>query len=286
MCWSWEVSLTFAVIDILGLLYSLYRNQYLDRYFVLILSPIAIQELCQFFLWKFGITSNTKAFECNNVNLLCNFIISAVIVLIPVFISFTSYRTISTTHTHFKQVNIFWKYLLWIYVILYICYFISIIFLYLDGYCIIVGRFGHQVWLHDLGIWGEIIINIYYLSPFFFVLVLYVPRWVVFIPTFLLLTIFITLRIAIGTEAYSVWCWSGIVAISWAVLHVPIAKWLVVSEYISTTSISYKHLVQFKVIDNIEANMESMETLQNSIDSDNPQIALIQQDVIEQNNLE
>eukprot|EP01084_Bolivina_argentea_P233245 392895_1 len=166
MCWSWEVSLTFAVIDILGLLYSLYRNQYLDRYFVLILSPIAIQELCQFFLWKFGITSNTKAFECNNVNLLCSFIISVVIFLIPVFISFTSYRTISTTHTHFKQVNIFWKYLLWIYVIGYICYFIYLILSYLDGYiyCIIVGRSGHQAWIRE----GEIIINIYYLSPFFF----------------------------------------------------------------------------------------------------------------------
>ena len=53
MCWSWEVSLAFSLLQITCIAYIVRRNALLDRWLALYQLPIATQEFVQFLLWAF-----------------------------------------------------------------------------------------------------------------------------------------------------------------------------------------------------------------------------------------
>ena len=48
-----------------------------------------------------------------------------------------------------------------------------------------------------------------------------------FIPMTYISSLFIVLHAILGTESYSVWCWSGSFLLIWALLYLHIGQWLV-----------------------------------------------------------
>ena len=136
------MSLGFAIVQFIGLSYLLCRNQYIDKYWVLLLSPIAIQEFCQFIIWKYGITNATTIHECNNINHICLRIITGVILLLPLF---TSYFVLDTINYSTKKwIQIYWKYLLFFGAVLYLI--LLTLYLTEKDFCISVGPNGHLDW--------------------------------------------------------------------------------------------------------------------------------------------
>eukprot|EP01083_Nonionella_stella_P018891 52542_1 len=250
MCWSWEVSFSFFLIDFIGLLYIFYRNEYIDRYWVLIISPIAVQEFCQFVLWKFGIDSDTTANHCNTVNKTYHLIILLSINLLPLFIAIVSYRTTSALNNVTKLIqNMFWEFLIFFEIVAYAgC-------IYMNVYgtpaleCIFAGVNGHQVWWDDeYNPAFEIVVMTVYLLPSIFSCVLYQPLWVSFVPNFYGISSLFVFRFMIGLEAYSVWCWAATFWVLWAFCYVYIAKAMVKYKLINVKSVAYLHLVSFNVI--------------------------------------
>eukprot|EP01083_Nonionella_stella_P041027 111269_1 len=253
MCWSAEVSLVFFTLGCAGLLYIFCRNQYIDRYWCLIVLPIVIVEFCQFILWKFGIDSHTTSTHCNTINKRFHAIVLMTVNLIPLFIAITSYHTTSTVYENYKWIkNVFWKYLVWMEIIIYCMY----IYVNIIGSpaleCVFVGVFGHQVWLAEANSkWYEIMIMALYVLPGIFSCILYRPLWVCFVPNCYGVLSFIILRLVLGLEAYSVWCWTAIVWIIWAILYVHIANVMVQNKYLSHQSVAYLHLVSFNMVSDV-----------------------------------
>jgi hypothetical protein len=68
MCWSAEVSFGFGLAHWLGIAYLLRRKQKHDRWYVVALVPLAIQETLQFFGWLLINREQNDAFTCSNMN--------------------------------------------------------------------------------------------------------------------------------------------------------------------------------------------------------------------------
>eukprot|EP01084_Bolivina_argentea_P136078 239694_1 len=231
MCWSWEVSLGFAVVLLIQLAYLFYRNQYIDRYWVFLLHPIAVQEICQFVVWKYGITDETTIHECNDINRICSRIIVAFTLGLPPLITYT---VLETSYFKTKQwIEIYWKCLLVIGTILYLI--LTIFELTDQDFCIFVGPNGHLDWYETIRsdlpnyISNEfyiVVVVLNFMIPMVSAIFLYQPQWIMFIPMAYISLIFLILYIVLGSESYSVWCWSGSFLLLWALLYVPIAQWL------------------------------------------------------------
>lgn len=232
MCWSWQVSLGFAIVQFIELGYLFLRNEYIDRYWVLLLSPIMIQEFCQFVVWKYGITEDTTIHQCNNVNYICSRIIVAFTLSLPVLTSYFVLETIN--HVTIKRwIEIYWKCLLFIGTMLYL---ILVIFEMTDeNFCIFVGSNGHLDWEETIRsdlpnyISQELYIFVTvtnYLLPIISSIFLFEPRWITFIPMTYISVTFAILYIMLGSESYSVWCWSGSFLLLWALLYLPFGSWL------------------------------------------------------------
>eukprot|EP00483_Globobulimina_turgida_P010658 UN10679 len=200
MCWSWEVSLAFFLFDILCSIYLFRRNLYIDRYLLLVIIPVVIQEFCSFVVWKFGIDRNEPEPEsnCNNLNKINFFIISIIVGTIPVSVSYVSYATILSNMNNTKWIkNIVFKYL---YALEIVFYFVLKIlpFCFYNSEtikpCIFVGERGHQVWSpptfvllnDDL---FEAFFYVCYLLPVVLTLILYKPRWLLFVPNLCMLVL-------------------------------------------------------------------------------------------------
>ena len=143
MCWSWQVSLSFVVFQIIALGYVTIRNKYIDRWYVLVCLPFLGQEICQFIQWAFGEIESVdpeNQVECNQTNLITSKFLIIDAFLIPLFISLFAYKTSINTN---KFVSFMWKY--WFYFQL-ITYLIIVPFMLLDKECVAVGPNGHQQW--------------------------------------------------------------------------------------------------------------------------------------------
>jgi len=238
MCWSWQVSLSFVVFQIIALGYVTIRNKYIDRWYVLVCLPFLGQEICQFILWAFGEIESVdpdEPFECNETNLITSKLLIIDAFLIPLFISLFAYKTSINTN---KCILFMWQY--WFYFQL-ITYLIIVPFMLLDKECVAVGPNGHQKWpplftpqifTEYLGDWPTtIIISVYYFPSICLVAIFYKPLWVSWMPAIYGISSIIVLSITIGSEAYSVWCWSCACITLWVLMYVPIAQWMVKSYY-------------------------------------------------------
>eukprot|EP00884_Botryococcus_braunii_P020344 jgi/Botrbrau1/6994/Bobra.0165s0024.2 len=79
MCWSWEVSLGFSLAHWIGITYLLMRNKQYDKWYVVVLVPLAIQETMQFVGWVLIDEQNATAYTCDiSLKVVGSFIIVSV----------------------------------------------------------------------------------------------------------------------------------------------------------------------------------------------------------------
>ena len=153
---------------------------------------------------------------------------------IPVIFTDIAYNTIvdepEITPKCYKK---FWGILLMVEMILYL---IIVIFEFTDSeYCIIVGPNGHLDWAAAIRSYMKDLIGTeFYLSitiPFYQVpvlcgCVLYKPGWIMFFPCSFMAITFVIQFYFLGTEAYSVWCWTGSCLSVWGIFYPYIAQYL------------------------------------------------------------
>lgn len=235
MCWSWQVSLSFVVFQIIALGYVFFRNKYVDRWYVLVCLPFLGQEICQFVNWAWGdidkVDPETHMDGCTQINLIVSKCLMIDAFLIPLFVSLFTYKTSYNTN---KFVNLMWKY--WFYFQL-ISYLIIVPIMALDNECVAIGPNGHQKWpplftphyftVHLGETITTIIISVYYYPSIVLAAIFYKPLWIAWMPAIYSIVSIITLFITIGEEAYSVWCWSCACITLWVLTYYPLAKWMV-----------------------------------------------------------
>jgi hypothetical protein len=68
MCWSWQVSLGFAIAHWLGIHYLLRRNELNDKGYAMLLIPLAFQESMQFFGWLLIGGEDATGYSCGFLN--------------------------------------------------------------------------------------------------------------------------------------------------------------------------------------------------------------------------
>eukprot|EP01084_Bolivina_argentea_P016587 31025_1 len=250
MCWSWEVSLAFALFEFIAFGYIFYRNQYIDRYYVLYLWPIALQEFFQFIVWRWGIDDNTTIHSCNNVNFVGSRIIVSVTFTIPFLFVIAVIKTI---HTETKKwISLFWKPLL----VVEICLLLLLLITELidDEFCIFIGTHGHLDWIESIRsdlpdyittVGWSITIAIYYVIPLASGAFLYQPQWIMFFPMLYIVLMFGFLRVFLGTECYSVWCWTGFVLVIWCLLYISFTNYLLAKYTINYIEKSNNCLIKF-----------------------------------------
>ena len=85
MCWSWEVSLAFSLLQWAIIGYMFQRNVLLDRVHIAFSCIIATQETIQFLLWAFVLPdeSNT-ADQCSSLNIVLSYLLLIIVETMPI----------------------------------------------------------------------------------------------------------------------------------------------------------------------------------------------------------
>mmetsp|Transcript_7523 Transcript_7523/g.21403 ORF Transcript_7523/g.21403 Transcript_7523/m.21403 type:complete len:300 (+) Transcript_7523:44-943(+) len=148
MCWSYEVALTFAVLQGAGFAVLGYRGQRTDLLFLLGFWPIVAQEFLQALLWQ---NMGEDAFTCSDFNKIISMINTFVVSLLPIMMSFWAFysplKHFDTDMAHrmrrargklVRNNFIFWLFCMGFIVYGTIAGWYPI--------CTYVGPFGHQVW--------------------------------------------------------------------------------------------------------------------------------------------
>eukprot|EP01083_Nonionella_stella_P036537 99677_1 len=234
MCWSWEVSLSFVIFQLISFVYLWRRNKYVDRWYVMVCAPFMGQEVTQFFQWVFGDIENATNHECNVMNLTWAKILIVVAYSIPLVVAIFAYATSQYTKETNPILSMLWKCLLILDVIMFP---ILTIFMLIDRECVTVGENGHQHWppLLDPQMWNDTIgeagtmaiISIYYYPSIVLVGIFYQPLWIALFPALYSIVSIVILFITIGSEAWSVWCWSCAIITVWVFLYVPMSHWMI-----------------------------------------------------------
>lgn len=237
MCWSWEVSLVFVLFQAISISYILYRNKYIDRWYALVCAPFMSQEICQLFEWAFGDIENALETDCSVVNLVWAKILICVAYSIPVIICIFAYKTSQFLPiAENVKLAFLWK---WLLVFEALLYPILTILMLVDEECVTVGENGHQVWpplmspneIEKNGVWGDtlstIIIAVYYYPPIVLAAFLYQPLWIAWLPAVYSTISLVLLLVFIGTQAWSVWCWSCACITLWVLFYVPMTEYLI-----------------------------------------------------------
>eukprot|EP01083_Nonionella_stella_P016870 47110_1 len=256
MCWNWQVSLCFSLLQWVAIVYLFRRNKFMDRWLSAMQIPIATQEFLQFLLWAYAIDDTTTKYQCSALNQYLSYNILIVIMFITPLWSFValyksadfiSFQSICrhANCSNWRQKIVFS--LLIVHCFLFVGYIIAVAID--DGYlndskCTFVSANGHQEWaimavnVHNSW-WFVNLIGMTYISVTFIPLFTYRPLWLFLFTlgygllssiisvlatsydgTLLTLT---SLRLADSGEWGSVWCWANSVSIMWVIAH----AWLV-----------------------------------------------------------
>eukprot|EP01083_Nonionella_stella_P219406 785984_1 len=242
MCWSWEVSLTFSMLEFVAIAYLAYRNKYIDKYWIMFLTPIAIQEFMQFVTWKWGIDENTTVDHCNQVNFISSRITLIFVNAIPFLFNMLIVKTIWRGMSNY--IKILWKISLAFSA--GACIIMMVAELLDDKHCIYVGIHGHLDWEEVIknGLYEiipsdkwlisvQLFIILYWSVPQALSLFLYRPQWIIFIQMLVSIIVFFSLFIVMGSESFSVYCWVASYFSFCALIYVPIAPYLL-SKYSTT----------------------------------------------------
>eukprot|EP01084_Bolivina_argentea_P207654 354251_1 len=219
MCWSWEVSLVFALLQWIIIAYLLYRNKFWDRLCAILQSFIAIQETFQFLLWAFAIDENTTATTCSAFNTFCSYGL-----LFDVTSVLTGYGVVCAYASSYidKSSSQSWRFkglvtYTFIAIIFELIYIIAAFYYDVhrdDIHCTYVGENGHQVWAYmDIkDLHAAIATARKLMWIFLIVAVCFVrPCWP-FLPCALYgaLTLVISnVAVQFSQEWASLWCWAN-----------------------------------------------------------------------------
>lgn len=144
MCWSWQVSLSFSMFEFIIIGYLLNRNKYIDLYWVLFITPIALQEFLQFITWSWGIDENSSKYSCNEINFFVSRITLIITHPLPVLCNFMMYKTLWKGTK--KWIKKLWKFSLIYHIAM--CILLICAELIDNNACIFVGKYGHLDWFN------------------------------------------------------------------------------------------------------------------------------------------
>lgn len=225
MCWSAEVSAAFSVSNIALSSLLWVRNNKRDRWYVLAVSPIVIQEFCQIVLWNH---IGQSQFSCGDTNRLFSLIVVLSVSSIP--LTWTLFSIYGPEHVA-HRFRIFEKPMIFTAVIYTLARFILIMNSYVSGPHIgtYVGPNHHQVWVDYLPYYNSdlvsqfmafLYIGIPVLSGYLFIR----PRWLgVMLISIAVLTLIPT-RLMLPIEWRSVWCWLCCLYLLFAVVEGGVIK--------------------------------------------------------------
>ena len=258
MCWSWQVSLVFSSLQFAAICYLLQRNRYLDRVFVLLQLPIALQELFQFMLWFWAIDVNTSENNCSKLNHSLSYLILVTVLTIPPLHAYVIWKYSYYDNTncsdekrlyncyrictrkicfkfHFYYQCIF--YFVWIFICIWFDYYYSSSNSLNGGgsFCTYVSKSGHQVWALNKLPGMPLIYRKF--SSFLYLLVIVVimfarPLWLYAPPAIFSFVSALILRYIYMQESSwgSIWCWfCSFLAIWW--LCTPFVAHIVITRY-------------------------------------------------------
>jgi len=146
MCWSVEVTLFFATIEAIILLFMFWRNQCNDRLNCVLHLPLFLQEAVQVLLW-FEIVDQDTADSCSRLNRLYSWAICLIISSIPFWFVLTGKMTMdenTSPDISRRYPKIFrWTLFYWLACMGYVTVG------FLQGWqrsCTTRGPWGHQLW--------------------------------------------------------------------------------------------------------------------------------------------
>ena len=235
MCWSWQVSLIFSVMDLLCILYLYHRNWFNDRWICYVGISIFMQEFSQFFLWFFVLNEDNATYEsltsCSSSNQMLSGLTFLFVRLIPVTHSYNVYKFTLNNKLFFWSVFIFA--IIWFMITICKVYIYEKLIL-LIPLCSIIWSDGHIYWKHPWN--GMITKRLYNLPALISFFTLYKPKWVVLIPWIPSMILFLIFKISNPYTAHSIWCWSGFAILMQQVFVNPM-----IFKYIIGNRVKYDH---------------------------------------------
>eukprot|EP01084_Bolivina_argentea_P252816 424482_1 len=242
MCWSWEVSLTFALIQWICIAYLIYRNKLLDKWCAAMQSFIATQETLQFCLWAWGIDNTTSKYSCSTSNTVFSYLLMFVVMGITVFYPFVwMYKSFDynkkTTRTKVATIFLIFSF------IHYIVYISVTITHHANGddiFCTYVSERGHQKWAflsvddrHKIFAYASTLL---YIGLSIEGCLLFRPAFI-FIPfsiySFISAIIAIVTTLPLSGEWGSLWCWANSFNCVFYILNYPFINYMIKNNYLN-----------------------------------------------------
>ena len=241
MCWNLEVTIAFACLDALAVVFLLWRNGLNDRLFAMYAMPIAVQECLQIVLW---LNIGEDEYQCNRVNRVTSFIVRLVVMFVPLtgtLLGVLAKRARDQPPTALKH-----QYR-WVIVMASAAFTFGAMalwawrFLTYPAQGTVIGPNHHQVWPHYYASNADILEseksdrqNLKFPLPLFLYvlfacgpILLYVrPLWLAHGLAVPISTLAMVFYLIYPLEYESVWCWSGTVIMAFAVLqaYVPVSS--------------------------------------------------------------
>lgn len=248
MCWSLEVSLTFGLLQLVALMYLVYRNHHYDRWYAFFCFPVMAQELCQAVLWAY-VGKNIKT--CSQANRTWSTVAAAFWGAVTTFIAFTAHGIADASpQRQPSERRAVLKGLIVISVLGYVLHIIVYRIFIMKSYCTYEGPCGHLNWgpatspYHPT--WIRIVYYLTYLLPILIIMVVTKAgdgrldgRWVPWTTVSLGLVTIIPIYLYFNVfdkrcdpeEWSSVWCWSCSVVSIWFLTEVWVYRILIDPEW-------------------------------------------------------